>query len=222
MATRQPEAKNRLMTRLDSTHAPRQWSPSGRRRGAASSGADDRFTGDDAFERGLSLRAKAGGPRDREELVRWFAPMVAGVARVYRRSAAVNREELTQEGVVGLLRALERYDPERGVPFWGYAVWWVRQAMQQVVSELSRPIVLSDRALRQLARIKGAQRQFEQAHHHEPSPLELAPLVGLPRCQIESLTRADRNTRGLDEPAVGERSTGTSLSELLADVPAQD
>jgi RNA polymerase primary sigma factor len=153
--------------------------------------------------------------------VNWFAPMIASVARAYRRSA-VDREELTQEGVVGLLRALERYDPERGVPFWGYAVWWVRQAMQQVVSELSRPIVLSDRALRQLARIKGAQRQFEQAHRHEPSPLELAPLVGLPRWQIESLTRADRNTRGLDEPAVGERSKGTSLAELLADVPAQD
>jgi RNA polymerase primary sigma factor len=66
---------------------------------------------------------------------------------------------LMQEGVVGLLRALQRYDPERGVPFWAYAAWWVRQAMQQVVSELSRPLVLSDRALRQLARVKAAQRR---------------------------------------------------------------
>jgi RNA polymerase primary sigma factor len=210
------------MTLLESTYVPSQWSPRGWRRGPARSSADDHFTRDDASERALILRAKAGGPRDREELVKWFAPMIAGVARAYRRSAAVDREELTQEGVVGLLRALERYDPERGVPFWAYAVWWVRQAMQQVVSELSRPIVLSDRALRQLARIKDAQRQFEQAYHHEPRPSELAPLVGLPRWQIESLTRAERNARGLDEPAVGERSEGTSLAELLADVPAQD
>ena len=210
------------MTRLDSTHVPSQWSPSGRRRGAARSSADDHFTRDDASERALVLRAKAGGPRDREELVKWFAPMIAGVARAYRRSTAVDREELTQEGVVGLLRALERYEPERGVPFWGYAVWWVRQAMQQVVSELSRPMVLSDRALRQLARIKDAQRRFEQAHRHEPSPSELASLVGLPRWQIESLFRAERSARGLDEPAGGERSEGTSLVELLADVPAQD
>src|SRR6202020_2416717 len=209
------------MTRLESTYVPSQWSPTGWRRGAARRTADDHFTRDDASERALILRAKAGAPRDREELVNWFAPMIAGVARGYRRSA-VDREELMQEGVVGLLRALERYEPERGVPFWAYAVWWVRQAMQQVVSELSRPIVLSDRALRQLARIKDAQRQFEQAHRHEPTPLELAPLVRLPRWQIESLTRADRNTRGLDEPAAGERSTGTSLAELLADVPAQD
>src|ERR1700743_2151955 len=180
------------MTRLDSTHVPRQWSASARRRGAARSSTGDRSTGDAAAERALVLRAKAGGPRDREELVKWFAPMIAGVARAYRRSTAVDREELMQEGVVGLLRALERYDPERGVPFWGYAVWWVRQAMQQVVSELSRPIVLSDRALRQLAHIKDARRRFEQAHRHEPSPLELASLVGLPRRQLESLTRAAR------------------------------
>jgi hypothetical protein len=48
---------------------------------------------------------------------------------------------------VGLLRALDRYDPTAGVPFWGYAAWWVRQAMQQLIAELTRPLVLSDRAL---------------------------------------------------------------------------
>jgi RNA polymerase primary sigma factor len=209
------------MTRLESSYVPSRSSPRVWCRGAARSTTGDHFTRDDASERALILRAKAGGPRDREELVEWFAPMIAGVARAYRRSA-VDREELMQEGVVGLLRALGRYEPERGVPFWAYAVWWVRQAMQQVVSELSRPIVLSDRALRQLARIKAAQRQFEQAHRHEPSPSELASLVGLPRGQIDSLTRAERSTRGLDEPAAGERSERTSLAELLADVPAQD
>jgi RNA polymerase primary sigma factor len=76
------------------------------------------------------------------------------VARVYRGSRSITRIELMQEGVVGLLRALERFDPDAGVPFWGYAVWWVRQAMQQLIAELTRPMVLSDRALRHLARLK--------------------------------------------------------------------
>ena len=48
-------------------------------------------------------------------------PMVVSVAHAQRRSTAVDHEELTQEGVVGLLRALERYEPERGAPFWAYA-----------------------------------------------------------------------------------------------------
>jgi DNA-directed RNA polymerase sigma subunit (sigma70/sigma32) len=94
--------------------------------------------------------------------------------------------------------------------------------MQQVVSELSRPMVLSDRALRQLVRIKDTQHRFEQEYRHEPSASELAPLVGLPRWQIESLTRAERSARGLDEPVGGERSEGTSLAELLTDPRAED
>jgi RNA polymerase sigma factor (sigma-70 family) len=148
--------------------------------------------------------------------------MIVSVARAYRRSTAVGRDELTQEGVVGLLRALERYDPDRGVPFWGYAAWWVRQSMQQVVSELSRPIVLSDRALRQLARIKKAQRQFEQASRREATSAELATIVGLPRSQVESLLRTERTARGLDEPAGSEAVDGMSVGELLADPPAQE
>ena len=138
------------------------------RGGAASQRSGDRRDrsdwrrGGEAADLGLVLRAQRGDRREREKLVNAYLPMIASVAHAYRRSTAVSREELIQEGVVGLLRALERYDPDRGVPFWGYAAWWVRQAMQQVVSELSGPIVLSDRALRQLARIKHAQRRFEQ------------------------------------------------------------
>lgn len=72
-----------------------------------------------AVERRLIDAAQAGDRRAREELVEAFLPLIAGVARVYRGSQAITRLELMQEGVVGLLRALERYDPTLGVPFWG-------------------------------------------------------------------------------------------------------
>src|SRR6185437_4673215 len=103
-----------------------------------------------------------------------FMPLIGSVASIYRGSRAVDRGELTQEGVVGLLSALERFDPDRGTPFWAYACWWVRQAMQQLVSELTRPVVLSDRALRQLARVKDARREHTHAHSREPCSAELA------------------------------------------------
>ena len=109
-----------------------------------------------ATERRLVQAAKDGDRRACEELVEAFLPLIAGVARVYRGSASITRVELMQEGVVGLLRALERYDPTLGVPFWGYATWWVRQAMQQLIAELTRPTLLSDRTLRQLAQLKRA------------------------------------------------------------------
>ena len=161
----------------------------------------------DAAEPALVSQAQNGGPREREELVNAYLPMIASVAYAYRRSTGLDRDELTQEGVVGLLRALERYEPQRGVPFWGYAAWWVRQAMQQVVSELSRPVVLSDRALRQLARIKDAQRRFGQTHRKEATTAELSAMVGLPASQVEKLLCTDRTVRGLDEPTGGEAAT---------------
>jgi DNA-directed RNA polymerase sigma subunit (sigma70/sigma32) len=111
-------------------------------------------------ERRLVAAAQSGDRRAREELVEAFLPLIASVARVYRGSRTITRVELMQEGVVGLLRALERYDPEQGVPFWGYASWWVRHAMQQLIAELTRPVVLSDRSLRQLAALKRAHHAF--------------------------------------------------------------
>src|ERR1700674_3721585 len=84
-----------------------------------------------ARERELVLAAAAGEQRAREELVEAFLPAIGGVARRYRMAFSVERSELLQEGVVGLLRAVERFDPSPGTPFWAYAFWWVRRSMQQ-------------------------------------------------------------------------------------------
>ncbi|HEY2654899.1 MAG TPA: sigma-70 family RNA polymerase sigma factor [Solirubrobacteraceae bacterium] len=202
----------------------RPWWRSSRRGGAPGRCAPrDRDRGRDATaELALVSDAQRGGPREREALVNAYQPLIASVANAYRRSTSVDREELTQEGVVGLLRALERYEPARGVPFWGYAAWWVRQAMQQVVSELSRPMVLSDRALRQLARIKAAQRRFEQARRREATTAELSTIVGLPQSQVEKLLCTERTARGLDEPTGAEAGDGNTVGELLADPPARE
>src|ERR1700745_1633104 len=130
-------------------------------------------------ERRLVQAAKEGDRRAREELVEAFLPLVAGVARVYRGSPSITRVELIQEGVVGLLRALERYDPTLGVPFWGYAAWGVRHAMPQLIGEPTRPLVLSDRALRQLSQLKRAHGEYVAEHGREPSADELADTTGL-------------------------------------------
>jgi RNA polymerase sigma factor (sigma-70 family) len=166
----------------------------------------------------LIRAAQAGDGAARALLVESFMPLIATVARVYRESPSVDRVELLQEGVVGLLRALERYEPERGVPFWGYAAFWVRQAMQQLVAELTRPLVLSDRALRQLARLKDAHRGALQETGHEPDRDELVARSGLTREQVDGLLLADRPPRSADEPVEG--AVGT-FGELLADPLAE-
>jgi RNA polymerase primary sigma factor len=173
-------------------------------------------------ERELLIAARAHDPSSRDELVDSFMPLIGSVAHRYRGARAVDHTELMQAGVVGLLRALDRYDPDRGTPFWVYASWWVRQAMQQLVSELTRPVVLSDRALRQLARTKDAQRLFAQDHRREPSQAELADQAGVTKEQLGYLLAAERTPRAFDEPVAAGEAGSSSLAELLADPAAED
>jgi RNA polymerase primary sigma factor len=173
-----------------------------------------------AIERRLVERARAGDAQARARLIEACMPLIAHMSRTYR-SGRVERQELLQEGVIGVLRALERYDPERGVPFWGYASWWVRQAMQQLVAELTRPMVLSDRALRQLARLKQAHREAVQRTGREPTRDELAERSGLEPEQVDDLLAVERAPKPLDEPVAGREGDVGPFGELLADPMAE-
>jgi RNA polymerase primary sigma factor len=174
-----------------------------------------------ADETELVVAAQRGRRGARGEVVDAFIPKIASVARLYRGTRAICREELMQEGVVGLLRAVERFDATLGTPFWAYAEWWVRQAMQRLVSELTRPVVLSDRAVRQLARVRSAERERLQAQGKVPTLHEIASDTGLTRRQIEHLIAACRTPRALDEP-IGSEESGSTFGDLVSDPRAED
>jgi len=172
-------------------------------------------------ERRLVADAAAGDPEARRELVEAYLPAIGSIARLYRSTPGVGREELLQEGVVGLLRALGRFDPEFGAPFWAYACWWVRQAMQQIVSDLTHAAVLSDRAQRGLARIRDTREDYLQSHAQEPSTDDLAAATELPREQVQRLQAVDRTPRALEEPIARVDGPATTLEELITDPLAQ-
>ncbi|HWC86101.1 MAG TPA: sigma-70 family RNA polymerase sigma factor [Solirubrobacteraceae bacterium] len=170
-------------------------------------------------ENRLVIAAAAGDQRASSELVETYLPAIGGVARLYRQ-ASVERADLVQEGVVGLLRAARRFDPGVGRPFWAYAGWWVRQAMQQLVSELTRPTALSDRAMRALARVKRARHELMQRHGRDPTLAELAETTRLSFDQIEDLLAVDSIPRRLEEPIDGEAGGGT-CGDLVIDEQAE-
>jgi len=186
----------------------------------ARAGEHDRLPA--AREHELVLAAQAGDDDARDRLIEAYLPLIGRVARIYRGSTGVDRSELMQDGVVGLLRALSRYDASRDTPFWAYASWWVRQAMQKLVSELARPMVLSDRALRQLARLRDARGQHLQTCGREPTSMELASRTGLGRRQVESLIVAERRARGLEEPVHRDEGVVRSFGDLLSDPQAEE
>jgi RNA polymerase sigma factor (sigma-70 family) len=172
-------------------------------------------------ERELVAATALGDRAACEQLVEAYLPAISGMARHYRSTPAIERSELLQEGVAGLLRAVKRYDPGLGTPFWAYASWWVRQAMQQLVSEVTRPIVLSDRALRGLARVKEGRRAFVQEHSRDPTLDELAAAADLTRAQVESLLALERAPRSLEESAGGDDGPSATVGELLTDPVAE-
>src|SRR4051794_24849626 len=170
----------------------------------------------------LVRRAQAGDARARAALVDGLMPLIAAAAATYRSTSRVERLELLQEGVVGVLRALERYEADRGIPFWGYASWWVRQAMQQLVSELTGPAVLSDRALRHLARLKDAHREAVGERGREPTREELAERTGPSGEQVDDLLAVERPPRSLEAPLPRADGEVGTLGELIADPLAED
>jgi RNA polymerase sigma factor (sigma-70 family) len=73
----------------------------------------------------------------RDEVVDACLARIDAMARKHRRAGGADYDGLMEAGVIGLLRALKRYDPTLGTPFWSYAAWWVRQAMQQFADEVA-------------------------------------------------------------------------------------
>ena len=173
-------------------------------------------------ERRLLAATGAGDRAATEELVSAFLPAIDGVARLYRSFASLERRELQQEGVVGLLRAARRYDQSYETPFWAYASWWVRQAMQQLVAELTSPVVLSDRAARSLVNVKRARSAYVQANWREPSAGELAEAAEMPLDQVQNLIAVERAPSSLQERLPGDEEMATTFAERLADPATEE
>ena len=172
------------------------------------------------LERELVVAAGRGDSDACTRLVKKFFPSILTIAHTYT-STGVDRDELTQEGVVGLLRAAQRFDPSFDVPFWAYASWWVRQAMQRMVAEVSGPFVLSDRTLRKLARLQVARSEHVQQHCGEPTSGDLAKATSFPKEQIESLLGRTQRPRSLNNPVRADENTD-SFADLLADPMSED
>jgi RNA polymerase primary sigma factor len=174
-------------------------------------------------ERELVVAAEAGDEEARGQLVESFLPAIRGLARRFAAGSGVKLSELTQEGIAGLLFATRRYDPRMGTPFWAYASFWVRKAMQDLLSEMMRPVVLSDHAARGLAQIRSARRDYVTAHGAEPTTDELAAATGFTRAQLDSLLAVERPPRRLDELLEADDGEGpATLGDMIPDPKGED
>jgi RNA polymerase primary sigma factor len=153
-------------------------------------------------EQALARRVKAGDQSALNELVRRNLRFVISVAKQYSKSG-VPFEDLINEGNLGLIRAAERFDVDRGYRFISYAVWWVRQAILQYVAQHSRTVRLPLNKSTALGKVtRGAQR-LSQHLGRDPGAEELARFLGMKTAEVEQVLNMPTTQFSIDEPAEG-------------------
>ena len=166
------------------------------------------------------IAAESGDSDACWKLVEAFLPAIGDLARRFKNSR-VERAELLQEGVAGLLLASRRYDTTLDTPFWAYASFWVRKAMQELVAELTRPVALSDRAVRELAQIRRARSEHLRLHGIEPTTDELSRASGLTPAQLERLQATERTPRSTQEQLTDGAEATATIGDTLIDPTAE-
>jgi RNA polymerase primary sigma factor len=172
-------------------------------------------------ERELVVATDGGDKGACRQLVETFLPAIKGLARRFDAGGQVQRADLVQEGIAGLLFAAKRYDPRKETPFWGYASFWVRKAMQELVAEVTRPVALSDHAVRGLARVNAVRRDHLRSYGTEPTRAELTSATGFTRAQLDSLLAIDRTPRSFEQQLSAGEESATTVGDLVADPGAE-
>lgn len=166
------------------------------------------------------IAAESGDSDACRRMVEAFLPAIGNLARSFKNSR-VERLELLQEGVAGLLVAARRYDATLNTPFWAYASFWVRKAMQELVADLTRPLALSDRAVRDLATIRRARRAHLQMHGVEPNADELSRATGLTPAQLDRLQATERTPRSMQEQLTDWDEARATIGDTIVDPAAE-
>ncbi|GAC1524174.1 MAG: RNA polymerase sigma factor RpoD [Thermoleophilaceae bacterium] len=160
----------------------------------------------------LAKRIERGDQGAKNRMIEANLRLVVANAKRYR-GLGLPFLDLIQEGILGLIRAVEKFDHRRGFKFSTYATWWIRQAMQRGLQHHSRTIRLPVHIGQELTRIRTAERRLTTELGREPTIEELGARVGLDPPQIEELRAAERVPVSLETPvgADGEAELGSLL-----------
>jgi RNA polymerase sigma factor (sigma-70 family) len=156
----------------------------------------------------------AEGERAKDLFIRANLRLVVSIARRYVRSG-MPMLDLIQEGNTGLVRAVEKFDYERGYKFSTYATWWIRQAISRAIAQQERTVRLPVHLVEDVNRMRNVIRQLTREMGADPQPEQVADALGVSVERVNELKRWSQDTVSLDTP-VGDDGD-TNLGDLVAD-----
>jgi RNA polymerase primary sigma factor len=184
---------------------------------------------DPAEERALAHRARAGDKQCAERLVTANLRFVISYVKKYQ-GRGLGLAELVCIGNEGLLKAVKKFDPDKGVKFISYAVWWIRQTVLQALAEQTRSVRIPLNQNSNLVRLSRVETALTQTMGRSPTDEEIADEMGEPVDTIRALRRVAASELSLDAPldrgdrdsaSFGERFAGAEALEIEEEVEAQ-
>jgi RNA polymerase primary sigma factor len=173
------------------------------------------LTPEEEFE--LAKRVQCGDKTAREKMITANLRLVVKLARNYE-GLGLPLLDLINEGNIGLMKGVERFDPNKGSKLSYYAMWWIKQSMMRALSYQSKTIRLPVHVVEKMAYIRRAEVKLREDFGHEPTDKEIAEHLGLPTHRIQQYRTASKTPISLDAPICHDEPD--PISEAIADANA--
>jgi RNA polymerase primary sigma factor len=165
----------------------------------------------------LAKRVKRGDKKAREKMITANLRLVVKIARDYE-GLGLPLLDLINEGNIGLMKGVERFDPSKGAKLSYYASWWIKQAMMRALANQSKTIRLPVHVVDKMAHIRRAEVKLREVFGHEPTDDEIAEHLGITSRRIQQYRNASKTPVSLDAPLGHDEPK--PISEAIADVNA--